>query len=149
MLRRPQKDPYVDGLETYFAVIYLAPHAINSALLGRPAASGDGRIVQVSGKPLRATLPDLCDLQFERRRWTMFKAVFAAHVLEFLDIMKLGELCADIPVSASIACIGATSADPRRIRYCCCLPMMRASPTDALSSIPAASLHRLSHTIET
>lgn len=104
-LRRAQTD---DGLELAFGLQYLARHALNRALLAPLAASGDGRIVHVRGKAPAGTLPDLDDLQFERRRWSLVASLMSSQVLGYLHVQEATRRWRALPVSATIACVGMT-----------------------------------------
>ena len=77
-----------DGFEFAFALQYFARAALNRLLVDRLAASGDGRIVHIAGDAPAFFMPDLDDLQFERRKWTFFKAVLGTHLLGFLHIQE-------------------------------------------------------------
>lgn len=97
-----------DGLEFAFALQYLARAALNRLLVDTLAASGDGRIVHVAGNVPNAFMPDLDDLQFERRKWSFFKSVLGTHLLGFLHIQEAARLWADRPVTIAATCVGST-----------------------------------------
>src|SRR3546814_12074104 len=75
-----------DGLEFAFALQYLARAVINRRLREALARSDDGRIVHVAGSVGESAIPDLDDLQYERRTWGFFRAVLGTHALGFLHI---------------------------------------------------------------
>ncbi|MDX2336662.1 hypothetical protein, partial [Brevundimonas vesicularis] len=77
-----------DGLEFAFALQYFARAALNRLLVDRLEASGDGRIVHIAGNVPNFFMPDLDDLQFERRQWSFFKSILGTHLLGFLHIQE-------------------------------------------------------------
>lgn len=97
-----------DGFELAFGLQYLARYALNRALVGELAASGDGRIVHVGGKAPSGLLPDLDDPQFERRRWSLLPALMSSQVLGYLHVQEAASRWRGLPVTASIACVGMT-----------------------------------------
>jgi hypothetical protein len=90
--------------------------ALNGLLVDRLAASGDGRIVHIAGNAPALFMPDLDDLQFERRKWTFFKSVLGTHLLGFLHIQEAAKRWHSLQVTIAAACVGATKtkamADP-------------------------------------
>lgn len=97
-----------DGFEFAFALQYFARAALNRLLVDRLAASGDGRIVHIAGDAPAFFMPDLDDLQFERRKWTFFKAVLGTHLLGFLHIQEAAKRWAQLPVTISATCVSST-----------------------------------------
>lgn len=97
-----------DGLEFSFALQYMARATLNRLLADHLAASGDGRIVHIAGDTPPSFMPDLDDLQFERRKWGFFKAVLGTHLLGFLHIQEANRLWGDRPVTIAAACVGPT-----------------------------------------
>lgn len=102
------KQVTADGLEFSFALQYMARATLNRLLAETLAASGDGRIVHIAGVVPNFMMPDLDDLQFERRKWGFFKAVMGTHLLGFLHIEEASRLWRDRPVTLAAACVGAT-----------------------------------------
>lgn len=106
-----------DGYEFAFALQYLARAVLNRLLVDALAASGDGRIVHISGAVSENHLPDLDDLQFERTKWTFFKSALGSHALSFLHIQEASRRWADKPVTLTAVCVGPTKTkvmlDPR------------------------------------
>ncbi|WP_437818176.1 SDR family NAD(P)-dependent oxidoreductase [Sorangium sp. So ce1078] len=100
-----------DGFELAFGLQYLARYALNRALVGELAASGDGRIVHVGAKAPSGLVPDLEDLQFERRRWSLLPALMSSQVLGYLHVQEAAERWQGLPVTASIACVGMTKTE--------------------------------------
>ncbi len=103
-----------DGFELAFGLQYLARYALNRALADLLAASGDGRIVHVGAKAPRGLLPDLSDLQFERRKWALLRALMSSQVLGYLHVQEAARRWRDQPVTATIACVGPTMTDTIR-----------------------------------
>lgn len=97
-----------DGLEFSFALQYLARAVLNRLLVDELAASGDGRVVHIAGNVPTFFMPDLDDLQFERRKWGFFKAVLGTHLLGFLHIEEANRQWRDRPVTLAAACVGST-----------------------------------------
>ena len=97
-----------DGLEFAFALQYLARALLNRLLLEQLAASGDGRIVHITGNVPEFFMPDLEDLQFERRKFGFYKALLGTHLLGFLHIQEATRRWADMPVTLAAACVGST-----------------------------------------
>lgn len=98
-----------DGLELAFALQYLARAVINRLCVDRLAASGDGRIVHIAGAAnYKIGRPDLKDLQFEQRKWGLFKALLASQIEGFLFLDEAGRRWADKPVSLYASIVGAT-----------------------------------------
>src|SRR5271167_2891292 len=97
-----------DGLEFAFALQYFARAALNRLLITQLAASGDGRIVHIAGNVPTLFMPDLDDLQFERRKWTFFKSVLGTHLLGFLHIQEAAQRWQGQPVTISASCVGST-----------------------------------------
>ncbi|KYF83061.1 hypothetical protein BE20_40205 [Sorangium cellulosum] len=100
-----------DGFELAFGLQYLARYALNRALVGELAASGDGRIVHVGGKTPPGLVPDFEDLQFERRRWSLLPALMSSQVLGYLHVQEAAKRWQGLPVTASIACVGMTKTE--------------------------------------
>lgn len=103
-----------DGFERAFGLQYLARYALNRGLLPALADSGDGRIVHVGGKAPAGLLPDLDDLQFRRRRWSLLPALMSSQVLGYLHVQEAAQRWRGLPVSASIVCVGMTRTDTVR-----------------------------------
>jgi len=105
-----------DGLEFAFALQYMARAALNRALVEPLAASGDGRIVSITGNVPLSFMPDLDDLQFERRKWSFYKSILGTHLLGHLHVQEAARLWRDRPVTIAAACVGSTKtkvmADP-------------------------------------
>lgn len=105
-----------DGFEFAFALQYFARATLNRLLLAQLVASGDGRIVHIAGNVPASIRPDLDDLQYERHKWSFFKAVLGSHALGFLHIQEAARRWQDLPVSITAACVGPTKtkamADP-------------------------------------
>lgn len=101
-----QKIITADGLEFAFALQYLARVGLNRLLISNLAASGDGRIVHIGGNvsPGMAGV-DLDDLQFERRKWSFFKAILGTHHLGYLFLQEAAKRYADLPVSFAASCV--------------------------------------------
>lgn len=97
-----------DGLEFAFALQYFARAALNRLLVDRLEASGDGRIVHIAGNVPTSFMPDLDDLQFERRKWGFFKSIFGTHLLGFLHIQEAARRWKDRPVTIAAVCVGTT-----------------------------------------
>lgn len=100
-----------DGLEWAFALQHLARAALNQALVGALAASGDGRIVHVGAVPLARLVPDLDDLQIERRKWSLMHSLMSSQVLGILHVQAAARRWRDTPVRLAIACVGPTKTD--------------------------------------
>lgn len=104
-----QKTVTADGLELAFALQYLARAIINRLSLSALAASGDGRIVHIAGAvPYKMAAPDLDDLQFERRKWSFFKAILTTHVQGALFLDEAGRRWAGQPVSLYATAVSST-----------------------------------------
>ncbi|WP_437688766.1 hypothetical protein [Sorangium sp. So ce176] len=103
-----QRATTADGFELAFGLQYLARYALNRALVRELAASGDGRIVHVGGKAPPGLSPDLEDLQFDRRRWSLLRALMSSQVLGYLHVQEAAKRWNGVPVTASIACVGMT-----------------------------------------
>jgi short subunit dehydrogenase len=97
-----------DGLEFAFALQYFARAALNRLLLDRLEASRDGRIVHIAGNVPNLFMPDLDDLQFERRTWSFFKSVLGTHLLGFLHIQEAAKRWNGRPVTIAAACVNST-----------------------------------------
>jgi NAD(P)-dependent dehydrogenase (short-subunit alcohol dehydrogenase family) len=98
-----------DGLELAFALQYLARAIINRQCVRALAASGDGRIVHLAGAvPYRMAPPALEDLQFERRKWSFFKAILVTHVEGFMFLDEASRRWADLPVRLYASGVGTT-----------------------------------------
>ncbi|AKT42467.1 SDR family NAD(P)-dependent oxidoreductase [Chondromyces crocatus] len=109
MVAAPQRVDTPDGFERAFGLQYLARYALNRALLPTLVASGDGRIIHVGAKPIPAKLvPDLDDLQFTRRRWSLLPTLMSSQVLGYLHVQEATRRWHDLPVTATIACVGMT-----------------------------------------
>jgi hypothetical protein len=67
-----------DGLELSFALQYLARAMLNRLLVDALSASGDARVVHISGGVGEKQLPDLDDLQYERTKWSFFKSALGS-----------------------------------------------------------------------
>ncbi|MEU6381603.1 SDR family NAD(P)-dependent oxidoreductase [Streptomyces sp. NPDC046909] len=101
-----------DGLESHFAIGYLARAVINRLLVDELAASGDGRILHGSGSvrgiASKLFMPDLDDLQFERRTWGFFKSMLPNHQLNYFHVQEAARRWADRPVTLTLFCVGPT-----------------------------------------
>lgn len=97
-----------DGYEFAFALQYLARAVLNRLLVDQIAASGDGRIVHITGNVPEYFMPDLDDLHFERRKFGFYKAILGTHLLGFLHIQEATKRWADKPVTLSASCVGST-----------------------------------------
>ncbi len=97
-----------DGLEFTFALQYLARAMLNQLLVNALAASGDGRIVHISGAVSEKQLPDLDDLQFKHNKWTFFKSALGSHALSFLHIQEATRRWSNKPVTLTAVCVGPT-----------------------------------------
>jgi len=98
-----------DGLELAFALQYLARAVINRLCADALAASGDGRIVHLAGAvPYKMARPNLDDLQFDRHKWSFFKAILTTHVLGFMFLDEASRRWADKPISFHAKGIGTT-----------------------------------------
>lgn len=77
-----------DGLETNFAVHYLAPFIINYSLIDKYMRDGKGRIILVSSEGYRFAVWGLRlnDLQFEKRRYSGLKAYGSAKLAQILTM---------------------------------------------------------------
>jgi NAD(P)-dependent dehydrogenase (short-subunit alcohol dehydrogenase family) len=109
-----QRVDTADGFERAFGLQYLARYALNRGLLAALAASGDGRIVHVGAKAPTGLLPDLDDLQFRRRRWSLLPALMSSQVLGYLHVQEAAQRWRGLPVTTSIACVGMTRTDTVR-----------------------------------
>jgi len=105
---RHQRSTTPDGFELVFGVQYLARYALNRGLRERLAASGDGRIIHVGAKAPSGLLPDLTDLQFERRRWRLLNALMSSQVLGYLHVQEAARRWRELPLTISVACVGPT-----------------------------------------
>ncbi|MET4491202.1 SDR family NAD(P)-dependent oxidoreductase [Bradyrhizobium sp. LA7.1] len=103
-----------DGLEAAFALQYLARAALNRALADALSASGDGRVVHVGANPPLRLVPDLDDLQFERRRWSLTGSLMSSQVLGFLHVQEAARRWRDSSVHLTISCVGPTMTDSIR-----------------------------------
>lgn len=98
-----------DGLEFAFALQYLARAIVNRLCADALAASGDGRIIHLAGAvPYRMAAPDLDDLQFERRKWSFFKAILTTHVQGFLFLDEASRRWADRQIGLYATGVGST-----------------------------------------
>lgn len=97
-----------DGLEFTFALQYLARGMMNRLLVEALSASGDGRVIHISGSVGEKQLPDLDDLQYERSKWSFFKSALGSHALSFLHIQEATRLWVDRPVTLTAVCVGPT-----------------------------------------
>ena len=100
-----------DGFEWAFGLQYLARYALNRALVDLLARSGDGRIVHVGAKVRPALVPELDDLQFARRRWSLLRALMSSQVLGHLHVQEAARRWHDQPVSATVVCVGPTRTE--------------------------------------
>jgi NAD(P)-dependent dehydrogenase (short-subunit alcohol dehydrogenase family) len=104
-----QKIVTADGLELAFALQYLARVVINRTCADVLAASGDGRIVHLAGAvPYRMARPNFDDLQFERSKWSFFKAILTTHVLGFMFLDEASRRWAGKPITLHATGIGTT-----------------------------------------
>lgn len=97
-----------DGLEFSFAIQYQARVVIDNLLLDNLAASGDGRIIHLSGAAPSFMVPDLDDLQFERTNFSFWKAILGSHNLTFMFIQEAAKRWKERPISIAAACVGTT-----------------------------------------
>lgn len=103
-----------DGFDLAFGVQYLARYALNRALVDQLAASGDGRIVQIGAQAPKRLLPNVDDLQFERRPWRLLAALMSSQVLGYLHVQEAARRWQAQPVTVSITCVGPTWTDSSR-----------------------------------
>lgn len=105
-----------DGLELAFSLQYLARAVLDRLLADQLAASGDGRVVFISGDVPLMFMPPLDDLQFERRPWGHMKAAMGTHLLGHLHIQEATRRWSGTPVTLTAVCVGPTRtkvmADP-------------------------------------
>jgi NAD(P)-dependent dehydrogenase (short-subunit alcohol dehydrogenase family) len=97
-----------DGFDLAFGLQYLARYALNRSLVDQLAASGDGRIVHVGAKAPSGFLPNLDDLQFEQRKWSLLASLMSSQVMGYLHVQEAAKRWQGLPVTASIACVGPT-----------------------------------------
>ncbi|PSJ57448.1 SDR family NAD(P)-dependent oxidoreductase [Kumtagia ephedrae] len=97
-----------DGLEFTFALQYFARAAVNRLLRDALEASGDGRIAHVSGSVLEVMIPDLNDLQYEKRNWGFFRAVLGTQALGFLHVQEAARRWRGGAVSIAACCARPT-----------------------------------------
>lgn len=102
------KQVTADGFEFAFALQYFARAALNRLLIDSIASSRDGRIVHVAGHAPTFIMPDLDDLQFERRKWSFFKSILGTQLLGFLHIQQAAWLWCNLPVTVAACCVGST-----------------------------------------
>jgi NAD(P)-dependent dehydrogenase (short-subunit alcohol dehydrogenase family) len=106
-----------DGLEFAFALQYLARAVLDRLLADKLAASGDGRVVFVSGNVPPMFMPPLDDLQFERRKWGHMKSTMGTHLLGHLHIQEATRLWGQRAITLTAVCVGPTKtkvmSDPR------------------------------------
>ncbi|MFY0533170.1 SDR family NAD(P)-dependent oxidoreductase [Nannocystis pusilla] len=114
MTASPQRADTADGFERAFGLQYLARYALNRGLLAALASSGDGRIVHVGAKAPAGLVPDLDDLQFERRRWSLLPTLMSSQVLGYLHVQAAAQRWRDLPVTTSIVCVGMTRTETVR-----------------------------------
>jgi hypothetical protein len=124
-----------DGLEFAFALQYFARAALNRLLVERLEASGDGRIVHITGKAPHLFMPDLDDLQFEHRKWSFLKSILGTQLLGFLHIQEASKRWAGRPVTITAACVNVTKtkamADPAMPRVMRLMGLFGARPQAA------------------
>ncbi|NUP14331.1 MAG: SDR family oxidoreductase [Polyangiaceae bacterium] len=113
-LHEPRRRTTPDGYEYAFGLQYLSRAALNHHLVGAIAASGDGRIIHIGADPPAGLLPDIDDLQFERRKWTLMASLMSSQVLGFLHVQEASRRWNDRPVTIALACVGPTSTDTIR-----------------------------------
>ncbi|KAK6365867.1 hypothetical protein LTR64_008703 [Lithohypha guttulata] len=106
-----------DGLEFAFALQYEARVIIDALLLDNLAASRDGRIVHIAGAVPASMMPDLDDLQFEKSKFSFWKAILGTHNLGFMFIQEARQKWGNRPISITAVCVGSTKtkamADPK------------------------------------
>lgn len=102
------KQTTADGIEFSFALQYLARAVLNRLLAPALQASGDGRIVHVSGWVGEKTTPDLDDLHYERTPWSFFKAVPATQALGLLHVQEAAKRWSTNHVTIGAVCAGPT-----------------------------------------
>lgn len=112
-LRQPRQHT-LDGYDLAYGLQYLARARLNLALRDVLAASGDGRIVHIAAQPPRGLIPNLDDLQFERRRWSLMASLMSSQVLGFLHAQEATRRWRELPVSISLACVGPTQTEAIR-----------------------------------
>jgi hypothetical protein len=95
-------------LELAFAIQYQARVTIDALTLDALAASGDGRIVHVSGASPAMMVQDLDDLQFENSKFSFWRAILGTHNLSFMFIQGAAGRWRDRPVSITATCVGPT-----------------------------------------
>jgi len=98
-----QRTVTADGLETNFAVHFLAPFVINHLLKEKLKRDGRGRILFVSSEGYRFAVWGLRfdDLQWEKRRYTGLKAYGTAKLAQILTMHILAEELAPYGVTVN------------------------------------------------
>lgn len=94
-LHLEKRQDTADGLETNFALHYLAPFVITGMLMPKLKRDGSGRVVFVGSEAYRfaAWGLDMDDLQWERRRYSGLKAYGAGKLAQLLSMHRFsGEL---------------------------------------------------------
>jgi NAD(P)-dependent dehydrogenase (short-subunit alcohol dehydrogenase family) len=129
-----------DGFEHAFGLQYLARAGLNMALVDALAASGDGRIVQVGAKPPKGLTPDLDDLQFERRPWSLIASLMSSQVLGLLHAQEAARRWNDRPVHIAVACVGPTSTEVFQRR-----PWWMGALYSVIATTPERSAANVSH----
>ncbi|WP_394840508.1 hypothetical protein LVJ94_17290 [Pendulispora rubella] len=113
-MRERRRRTTVDGYEHAFGLQYLARLGLNLKLADAVASSGDGRILHISAKPPAALVPNLDDLQFERRGWRLFGSLMSSQVLGFLHVQEAARRRHERPIHIAIACVGPTMTEAIR-----------------------------------
>lgn len=113
-LRARTRQSTADGYEHAFGLQYLARAGLNLKLVDALAASGDGRILHIGASPPARLVPDVGDLQFERRKWTLTASLMSSQVLGFLHVQEAARRWKDLPISIAISCVGPTTTDSIR-----------------------------------
>ena len=132
-----------DGLELAFGLQYLARHALNRALVDQLAESGDGRIIHVAGKAPSGFLPNLEDLQFERRKWSLLSSLMSSQVMGYLHVQEAAKRWEKLPVTATIACVGPTKTNNVREQ-----PWWIRSLYSVIATTPERSAKNIVHLLE-
>lgn len=80
-----------DGLETVFCVNHLAPFLLTSLLLERLEQSAPARVIQVNSEGHRFGGLDLQDLNWQRRRYSGYRAYGASKVAQLLTTWEFAD----------------------------------------------------------
>lgn len=103
-----QRATTADGVDAIFASQYLMRYTLDRLLGDLLAASGDGRIIHVAGRPLVRITPEVTDVPMSNRRWSALRAIANTHTLTGMHVQELRRRWAGRPITATMACVGAT-----------------------------------------